>query len=215
MGLQRFEQRLERLVEGAFAKAFRTGLQPVELGRRLVREMDQQRTLGVRGTIVPNRFTVAVSLADAERFEPIYQTLIAELADTARQHARDEAYRFVGTVSVEIVADPSVGAGTFRLSGDFAEGGLSAGVVLPDGTRIEVGDEPMTVGRGADCDLVLADPTVSKRHLELRRQGTDVVLVDLGSTNGTKVNDAGVHERVLVDGDQIRLGATVLRYEAT
>ena len=215
MGLQRFEQRLERLVEGAFAKAFRTGLQPVEVGRRLVREMDQHRTLGVRGTIVPNRFTVAVSQDDAGRLEPIYQTLLAELVDSARQHARDEGYRFVGPVAVELVADPSVGTGTFRLIGEFVEGGLTPSVVLPDGTRIDLGDEPITVGRGSDCDLVLADPTVSKRHLEFRRHGADVIMVDLGSTNGTKVNDAGVHQQVLADGDQITLGATVLRFEAT
>ena len=58
MGLQRFERRLERLVEGGFGKAFRSGLQPVEIGRRLVRELDAGRTLGVRGTVVPNHFVV-------------------------------------------------------------------------------------------------------------------------------------------------------------
>jgi pSer/pThr/pTyr-binding forkhead associated (FHA) protein len=73
----------------------------------------------------------------------------------------------------------------------------------------------MVVGRSADCDLVLADPTVSKHHLELRAQGTDVVLVDLGSTNGTRVKDLRVRERILTDGDEIRLGATVLRFEAS
>ena len=70
MGLQRFERRLERLVEGTFSKAFRSGgLQPVEIGRRLGREMDTGRTLGVRGTVAPNRFTVRISEADRARFE--------------------------------------------------------------------------------------------------------------------------------------------------
>ena len=214
MGLQRFEQRLERLVEGVFAKAFRSGLQPVELGRRLVREMDLHRTLGVRGTMVANRFTVAVGTADRERLAPIEQTLVAELVDTARQHARDQRYRFAGMVSVRIVTDAHLAAGSFRVTGEMVEGGPTGAVVLPDGTRIGIADEPITVGRGGDCDLVLADPTVSKHHLELRRQGVDVVLVDLGSTNGTRVNGAGMRERFLADGDEIRLGATVLRYEA-
>jgi hypothetical protein len=215
MGLQRFEQRLERLVEGAFAKAFRTGLQPVEIGRRLVREMDQRRTLGVRGTIVPNRFAVAVSPADRDRFAPLEQTLIGELDDTARQYAREQGYRFVGTVTVDLVTDPSVVAGTFHLRSEVVEGGLASAVILPDGTRVEIGPDTMVVGRSADCDLVLADPTVSKHHLELRAQGTDVVLVDLGSTNGTRVKDLRVRERILTDGDEIRLGATVLRFEAS
>jgi len=214
MGLQNFEQRLERLVEGVFAKAFRSGLQPVELGRRLVREMDHHRSLGVRGTLAPNHFTVTLSPADRERFAPIESTLLAELIDTARQYARDEGYRFPGAVTVDLATDPTLGSGSFRLVGRLVEGGATAAVSLPDGTRFEIGDRPVTVGRAPDCDLVLNDPTVSKHHLELRRQGADVVLVDLGSTNGTRVNDAGIHERVLADGDEIRLGATVLRYEA-
>lgn len=214
MGLQNFEQRLERLVEGVFAKAFRSGLQPVELGRRLIREMDNHRTLGIRGTLVPNRFSIAVSTQDRDRLAPIEGTLVAELVDTARQHAREEGYRFPGSVAVELVTDPSLGPGAFRVAGELVEGGPDAGVVLPDGTRFAIGDEPVTVGRAADCDLMLHDPTVSKRHLELRRQGREVVLIDLGSTNGTRVNDVGVKERLLVDGDEIRLGATVLRYEA-
>ena len=82
MGLQKFEQRLEHLVEGVFAKAFRSGLQPVELGRRLVREMDLQRTIGVRGTLVPNRFTITLSPADRERLRPIEQTLVSTSSAT-------------------------------------------------------------------------------------------------------------------------------------
>ncbi len=214
MGLQKIERGLERLVEGAFAKAFRGGLQPVELGRRLVREMDLHRTLGVRGTLVPNRYTIAVGPADRGRFAPIEQTLVAELVDTARQHARQEGYRFPGELTVELETDGSLSTGTFRVAGELVEGGATAGVVLPDGTRFGLGDRPVTVGRAPDCDLVLNDPTVSKHHLELRRQGNDVLLVDLGSTNGTRVNDVGIRERVLADGDEIRLGATVLRYEA-
>jgi len=59
MGLQGFEQRLERLVEGVFAKTFRSGLKPVEVGRRLTRDMDLHRTLGVNGPLAPNHFSVS------------------------------------------------------------------------------------------------------------------------------------------------------------
>src|SRR5688500_14866007 len=70
MGLQQFERRLERLVEGVFAKAFRSGLQPVEVGRRLTREMDLHRTVGVRGVLVPNWFEIALSAADTSASSP-------------------------------------------------------------------------------------------------------------------------------------------------
>ena len=74
MGLQRFERRLERLVEGTFSKAFRSGgLQPVEIGRRVGREMDAGRTLGVRGTIAPNKFTVWLSADDLESFSGFHE----------------------------------------------------------------------------------------------------------------------------------------------
>src|SRR5881227_601580 len=113
MGLQQFERRLERLVEGVFAKAFKSGLQPVELGRRLTREMDANRTLGVRGTIAPNHFTFELAPSDYERFRNFEAALKRELADAARQHARDENYVFVGPVEVEIEVDQHAAAGTF------------------------------------------------------------------------------------------------------
>src|SRR5207245_1124303 len=116
MGLQQFEQRLERLVEGVFAKAFRSGLQPVELGRRLTREMDLHRTVGVRGTIAPNHFTVALSQSDQERFASFAESLTRELCDAVREHARDESYGFVGPVEVKLEDDPSLGPGEFLVA---------------------------------------------------------------------------------------------------
>ena len=213
MGLQKFEQRLERLVEGVFAKAFGGGLQPVELGRRLVREMDLHRTLGVRGPLVPNRFTFTLNPGDRVRFEPIEQTLVAELIDTARTHARQEGYRFAGPITVELCTDDHVAPGAFQIESRMAEGGPVADLMLPDGSRFHLGDSAVTVGRAPDCDLVLADPTVSKHHFALRPRGREIALIDLGSTNGTRVNELTVRDRVLDDGDEIRVGATVLRFE--
>jgi len=88
MGLQRFERRLERLVEGGFGKAFRTGLQPVEIGRRLVRELESGRVLSARGTVAPNRYTVRISEADRARFEGFQDALVAELTETVRDAGR-------------------------------------------------------------------------------------------------------------------------------
>src|SRR2546423_2273513 len=119
MGLQQFERRLERLVEGVFAKAFKSGLQPVEIGRRLVREMDLARTLGVRGTIVPNVFTVAVSTADRARLAgAVEDETLKELAAFAREHARDEGYHFLGPVEVTLETDDNLGEGTFLVAGE-------------------------------------------------------------------------------------------------
>jgi len=218
MGLQQFERRLERLVEGAFAKAFRSGLQPVEIGRRLTREMDLQRTVGVHGLIVPNHFTVAVSPSDHERFKSFTDALVRELAEAVREHARDEGYHFVGPVDVELDADPGLGQGEFLVAGELVEGpgGAAVGSLsLPDGRRVAIGDEPVTIGRLPECEVVLDDTNVSRRHAEVRRQGDTYVLIDLGSTNGSKVNGAQVAQQALTDGDEITLGKTHLRFEAS
>lgn len=218
MGLQQFERRLERLVEGAFAKVFRSGLQPVEVGRRVTREMDVHRTVGVRGTITPNVFHIALAPADLDRFEPFADTLVRDLADMARQHARDEGYQLLGPVSVELERDEALNPGMFLVTSEVregADGGPGGAVVLADGTRVEVSLEPLVLGRLTECDVVLADPNVSRRHAEIRRDGTGFTIVDLGSTNGTRVNGAGVRERRLADGDQITVGSTTLRFETT
>src|SRR6187401_2202505 len=105
MGIRGFERRLERMVEGVFARAFRSGLRPVELGRRMVREIDDNRSVDVRGrTVVPNHFDVQLRQEDLDRFAEIHSTLVRELSDAARDHARDEGYTFLGRVEVELTA---------------------------------------------------------------------------------------------------------------
>ena len=215
MGLQQFEQRLEQLVEGVFARAFRAGLQPVELGRRLTREMDLVRTVGVRGLIAPNHFTVLLSPKDHDRFAPFEEALVDELRGAAREHARSERYHFVGPEEVELEEDPSQPAGVFRVAAEIRAGDGPLGtLVLPDGRRVETGTEPLTIGRLSECRIVLPDPNVSRRHAELTQQDGVVVVTDLGSTNGTLVNGKPIQSAALEDGDTITLGSTDLRFEA-
>jgi hypothetical protein len=218
MGLQQFEERLERLVEGTLAKPFRSNLQPVEIGRRLTREMDLHRRVGVRGLIAPNAFAVTLSPADVDRFSNFIDALSRELSDAAREHARIEGYSFVGPVEVEIFEGTALKAGRFTVVAEVregADGGFLAELVLPDGRRVAIGSDPLVIGRLPECGVVLEDSNVSRRHAELRRAGDGVVLTDLGSTNGTKVNGAPVREQVLVSGDEVSVGSTRLIFEMT
>ena len=216
MGLQQFEERLERLVEGTLAKPFRSNLQPVEIGRRLTREMDLHRRVGVRGLIAPNVFAVTLSPADVTRFANFIDALSRELSDAAREHAKIEGYSFVGPVEVEIFEGSNLKAGRFTVTAEVHEsedGGFLAELVLPDGRRVAVGSEALVIGRLPECDVVLPDSNVSRRHAELRRKDDGVFVIDLGSTNGTRVNGAPVREQLLASGDEVSVGSTKLIFE--
>ena len=215
MGLQRFERRLERLVEGAFSKAFRSGLQPVEIGRRLAREMDAQRTLGLRGTVVPNDFVVQLAHEDVERFASFHESLVKELADAVREHAREESYHFVGPVEVTLLESPGAKRGDLVVHATIREGpeGAVGALVLPDGRRVQLADQQAIIGRMPDCAVPLSDPQVSRQHAAVRPTEHGYEVVDLGSTNGTLLNGHPVREHALADGDVIIIGATSIRYE--
>jgi predicted component of type VI protein secretion system len=218
MGLQQVERRLERLVEGVFSKAFRGGLQPVELARRLTREMESGRTLSVRGTVAPNHALITISEIDAERFESFADALVNEFEEAMREHARDRGYRFIGPVQVELFQDPDFSKGEYTMQVEVRQGpgGMpSAALVLGDGTRFAVGEDPVSIGRAPESDLKLSDSTVSRNHAEIVRDGDAWVLRDLGSSNGTKVNGASALEQVLNDGDEIRVGSATLRFEVS
>jgi hypothetical protein len=240
--LQRFEHRLEGMVEGAFARAFKSELQPVEVASAVQREMDDRAAIVAQGrTLVPNDFVVELADSDFERLEVYADSLGVELATLAREYAREQGYSFVGPVQMRFEGVPDLTTGTFRIRsgvirGTTVEDGeirrpasdlprppgnfsgkprllVSSPDRGPDGSTQRTFDltAPITIlGRGTDCDLRLVDPGVSRHHAELRVEDGEVVLVDLGSTNGTFVNGQPIRRVTLVDGTQVTLGRTTL-----
>ena len=219
MGARGFERRLENLVEGMFGRVFRSTVRPVEIGRRLVRELDATRDVDVRGTtIVANAFTVCLSEDDYAQFADIHATMCAELAEAARDHARDEGYHFVGHVTCELVIDPDLRTGAFAIDAKFREstGGTGPGtLILSTGERLHLSEDVVTIGRMPGSTIVLNDPNASRRHAEIKAMGSGYVLLDLGSTNGSRVNGARVSTHTLADGDSLSFGNTVLRFESS
>lgn len=219
MVLRSIERRLETLVEGVFARAFRSGLRPVELGRKLMREMDDHRSVGVSGrTVVPNRFEVQLGAEDAQGFAQVAASLVRELSDLVREHAREEGYSFMGPVAVTLVTEDGRRAGTFAVRGSFVEAGDGAGagsLTMPGGERVILADLVTKVGRLPDCGVQIVDASVSRYHAEIRARGDGFVVVDLGSTNGTRVNGVRVYERELRDGDELAFGTVLVRFAAS
>lgn len=231
--LRDFERRLGSMVEGFFAATFRSGLQPVELAKRLLREMDDGKTVGVHEVWAPNHFVFSLSPDDAERFEQAEQALVSELKQVVREAAAERGWGLVGPPEVGFQVDRSLSRGRFRCESSLVEGerevpsGTATGspgataeaslTVLEDGhpgTTYRLGRGSVTIGRLPDCDIVVADPGASRQHAQVRFDGGRFVLSDLGSTNGTLVNDVRATERVLEDGDRVTIGSTVLEFRA-
>jgi hypothetical protein len=220
MGLQSLEHRLERMVDGVFSRRSRGSIRPIELGRRLVREMDDNRSVDVKGRrIVPNDFTVMLNAIDHAGFGDIEDALVAELAEAAREYAREEGYHFMGPVTVQLSVDNDLRNGRFSIVSQLRQAATGPGMgslVLPSGQRIDIDTEPVTIGRLPECTVAVNDSNISRRHAEVRPGPGAYVVSDLGSTNGTMVNGvkiAGEHR--LTDGDIISVGATHIRFEAS
>lgn len=219
MVLQSLERRLERMVEGVF-RGSRSAIRPIELGRRLVRSMDDQRSVDVKGRrVVPNDFTVYLSERDLRSFDEINDVLTAELVEAAREYAREEGYHFMGPVRVELAVDPEQRPGRFEVLAQLrqAKSGVGAGsLVMPSGQRVPLGDRPVSIGRSSECTVALSDQNVSRRHAEIRPSGRGYAVADLGSTNGTMLNGTRISsEQVLSDGDILNFGSTYIRFEAS
>jgi hypothetical protein len=224
--LRDFERRLGGLVEGLFAKTFRSGLQPVELAKRVLKEMDAGRTVGVSEVWAPNAFEFRLSPFDADRFEQAEAALVTELKEVVRENASERGWGLVGPPEITLEADPSLKKGEFRCRSSLLEGEEkvepappSAGmlVIHEDGeTRsIVLAAETMTIGRLPECQITITDKGASRRHAQIRRKGDTYTLTDLGSTNGTRLNGQTIQTRELADGDRITIGTTVLEYRRT
>jgi Protein of unknown function (DUF3662)/FHA domain len=223
--LRDFERRLGGLVEGFFATTFRSGLQPVELAKRLMREMDSAKTVGVREVWAPNRYVFTLSEQDGKRFEQAEQALVNELKQVVRDAASERGWGLVGPPEVEFEVDEGLGKGRFECVASFVEGeeelppqpaagGRGSLVSVADG-RGHVLDRPSTtIGRLPECDIVVDDVGASRQHAEVRRTDDGFVLADLGSTNGTLVNGTPIREHLLEDGDRITIGETILEFRS-
>lgn len=218
MGLQSLERRLERMVEGVFSRRARSTLKPIELGRRLIRIMDDERTVDVKGRrAVPNVFAISLSPADHAGFADIHEVLRTELIEVIREYARDEGYYFMGPVEVTLTENPDAKPGRFEVTAQMRQSSpatMTAALVGPTGERVILRRAVAVIGRHVDCDITIEDTNVSRRHAEIHQDPTGWILNDLGSTNGTSVNGTRISgPRYLNDGDIIGVAGNHVRFE--
>ncbi|HEV8527021.1 MAG TPA: DUF3662 and FHA domain-containing protein [Actinomycetes bacterium] len=220
--LDRFERRLEGLVSGAFARAFKSEVQPIEIAGALQRECDDRAAIVSRGrTMVPNDFVVELGPHDHERLAPYADALAFEFAGVVQEYAAEQHYQFVGPVEVHLERAEDLDTGMFRVKSRVVPGVMPMSEPAPvrqPAAWLEINGQPhgltkpvVVIGRGSDVDLRIDDPGISRRHAEIRA-GFTTTVTDLGSTNGTLLNGELVSQAQLEDGDQIMLGNTILIY---
>jgi FhaA, N-terminal domain/FHA domain len=217
--LRDFERRLGGLVEGLFSKAFRSGVQPIDIAKLIMREMEAGRSVGVSEVWAPNRFELSLSPDDAARYEQAEDAIAAELRRVIRENAAEHGWGLVGPPEVEFVIDERLKRGDLRCAAALVEGeddggGHASVVVREDGGErtVALSSDTVTIGRLAECDVVLKDKGASRKHAQLKRRDGSWTLTDLGSTNGTRLNGQTVQSRELSDGDTITIGTTVIEF---
>lgn len=235
-GLQRFEQKLESLISGTFARAFRSSVQPVEFAAALQREVDNNSQILSRSRrLVPNDFEIELSEPDFDRLgladEQLSAQLAQELIGQLRSYAEDQGYVFPGPIGIGFEASDDLGTGRFRLrsrsQASVSNGGSShqyedpgalraartRAVLEINGTEHPLQPPGLTVGRSSEADIRITDPGVSRKHVDFQvshgsGSTVDVVAVDLGSTNGMLVNGRKMLQARLFDGSVVRIGHT-------
>lgn len=220
--LRDFERRLGGLVEGLFSKAFRSGVQPVEIAKLIMREMEAGRSVGVSEVWAPNHFDLSLSPEDATRYEQAEDAIASELRRVVRESAAEHGWGLVGPPEVSFLVDEKLKRGDLMCvaalvegeEGSGAGGGHASVVVREDGGErmVPLSSDTVTIGRLADCDVVLKDKGASRKHAQLKRRDGSWTLTDLGSTNGTRLNGQTVQSRELSDGDTITIGTTAIEF---
>jgi Protein of unknown function (DUF3662)/Inner membrane component of T3SS, cytoplasmic domain len=247
--LRNLEAKLGGIVEGAFGRAFKTSVQPVELAHKLAKEMEENQMVSVSRVYVPNHYRVFLSPRDREQFASYEPALRKELSDYLLEHARQERLALTSRPQIEFHTDERLELGEFGIQAqllggpeedaEVAEAGPSAGdfghtmvyspdrearplepaldrrqaLLIAEGRRNVLSGDHVMVGRSRECDVVVSDPNVSRRHIELRRGERGWAAVDLGSTNGMKVNGRRLSHAELEPGDRITIGITDLTFE--
>ena len=209
--LDSFEKGLERAVNSAFAKTFRSGIQPVEIASALRSELDKKAAVVSRDRILaPNTFTVLLSPADDERMSALGAALTQELDTLVHKHAKAQGYSFAGPVSITVRRDEQLATGTLRVESSTAEGGRVSwrGVVDVEGRRIPLTASRTVIGRGSDADITIADAGTSRKHVEILWDGERAMVRDLGSTNGTMLDGRKITEAALPPDSTVRIGRT-------
>ena len=213
--LDSVERGLERAVNSAFARTFRSGVQPVEIASGLKRELDIGSVIVDRDRVLaPNRFLVRVSPTDGKRLLGMGPALERELLGVVVKHAKRQGYQLLGEPDVELRIDEGLHTGVLEIDASQVEGGVAwTAIIEVDGQRHPLRQGTTVVGRGSEANIRITDSAASRQHLQLIWDGKAGIARDLGSTNGSKINGQRFREASLSPDTVITIGHPALRFQ--
>jgi len=180
--LRNIEHKIEGLFEGVFGRAFRTHVQPVELARKLVKEMEDHRVVSVSRVYAPNEYTVYLAPADREQFAGYEESLVSELQEYLAENARRERYELLSLPVVKLETDADLEMGEFGIATRMVQGAAP-----------QPGEPPAQAQPGAT--MVYRKPPVETEAVSAEELGLTRESVSL-TVNGTK-HELDKHEVVI------------------
>jgi hypothetical protein len=206
--LENFEKGLERVVNGAFSKTFKSELQPVEIAAAIKNEMDAKSSILSRDRILaPNTYRVRLSSPDFTRMRALGQPLITELNELTQRHAQKQGFQFGAALVISLAEDATLPIGQIAVASHTQELQVEWAPALDvAGQRFMLTKSRTIVGRDASADIHISDKGLSRHHFEVVWDGKNAGVRDLGSTNGTKVNGRPITETGIAADTQISAG---------
>jgi hypothetical protein len=215
--LDSFERGLERAVNGAFARTFRSGLQPVEITAALRKEVDTHASPVARDRVlVPNRFSVHMNPADHVAMSALGEPLLEELAGLLTQYAAEQRYQMVSPPVIQLEPDESLAVGMLEVRSASERTEVAWTPVVEIDGQLHVLGARTVIGRGSEADITVDDSGISRAHLEILWDGRRAEARDLGSTNGSTLNGARLTHAALPSDSVLQIGRTriVFRVQA-
>jgi hypothetical protein len=212
--VENFERRLERFVNGAFSKAFKSQLQPVEISAAIKAKMDKGAAVVDRDRILaPNAYTVRLSQTDFARLKPMGENLVSEITKQVSAHSKKQRYQFSSELQIAIEASASLAVGQIQVSASGAKAPEVANVAWTPaldfgGKRYLLAKSRTTVGRDSSADIAVNDAGLSRTHFAINWDGSSATIEDLGSTNGTKVAGRSIKSQSISADTVIEAGRT-------
>ena len=194
--LRNIEQKIESLFEGVFGRAFRTHVQPVELARKLIKEMDDHKNVSVSKIYVPNEYEVYLSEADREQFSDYEDSLTDELRDYLVEHARREGYVLLSQPKVVFKTDGDLELGEFGIATKMAQKPTADGPQPEAGATMIYKPRPQPTEAASAVELGVEREVVTL-ELEGRRVPIEKRRAVLGRSRecDVQVNDPNVSRR--------------------